>query len=133
MENFRKSAANEYDFGIDGEPLFNTVEYGEQIVCFLKEFLKLHPDVSLNATYECTFSNCGDMVFSTYKYENKILKVVTKCSEFPYVGECESCGCEFEDEISLSDLYECDSLTCPECGKIIKIPYGEKIEEIEIK
>jgi hypothetical protein len=35
--------------------------------------------------------------------------------------------------MSLSDLYECDSLTCPECGKVIEIPYGEEIKEIEIK
>ncbi len=132
MENFEENDTEGYNFGIDSEPLFRTMENGAQIHIFLTKFLQSHPDAHLTAEYECTFNNCGDMVVSYFTYENNILHIKTLYSENSYIDECPECECELENEISLYDWNEDKPMLCPECGCELKFDVFVNDEDIDI-
>ena len=115
--------------GIEDEPLFHCCEYGEQLLPLFEQFLKENPDVGFEATYECTFSNCGDMVFNEYTYEDGVLVIKSKHSEFPYLTNCPECGYEAEEDneiMTLNDWQEGMVCVCPECKA--EIPYEASVD-----
>lgn len=122
-------------FGIDYEPLFCTMECGEQIERFLIEFFKTHPDAELAGEYECTYNNCGDMCIKYFTYSDGVIHVKSLYSEEPYIDECPDCGYEDKDgdEIfSMHDWKEDKPFICPKCGCEIDMDVGVDEYDIDV-
>lgn len=124
-----------YHFGIDSEPLFCTMENGDQVERFLIEFFKLHPDAEFIGDYECTFNNCGDMCLKNFTYSDGVIHVKALYSEEPYVEECPECGRTGEDGddlFSMHDWEEDKPFICPECGYEIEMDVGVDEYDIDV-
>lgn len=139
-DNFDESWFQEDDLGwstyLEEEPMFSSCEYGAQVEDGIVAFLKKYPNAQLSASYECTFSNCGDQVINEYSYENGILTVVEKHSETPYADNCPHCGHEdnIEEYVACLENWSEDSpCICPECGEEIDLNASQTVRTIDIK
>ena len=133
LDNFEDDEDGNNSFGIDSEPLFCMMENGEQIIDFLIEFFRKHPDAEFEGEYEVTFNNCGDMNIKYFSYKDGIIHVKSLYSEFPYIESCPECGYEEEDEdemYSMHDWAEGKTLICKECG--CKIDMDVAVDEWDI-
>lgn len=116
-----------YHLWVEDEPLFRTMENGDQLVDVIYSYLEAVPDCNFYLEYECTFNNCGAIVFTTYDYKDGILKIVDKNSEDSYLDYCPECNWEaYEDEnmdgeaLCTIDEWEEDKVyVCPNCGAVL--------------
>ena len=131
---FKKEDDGWYHFNIDSEPLFCTMENGDQVVTFLIEFFKKCPDAEFEGEYECTFNNCGDMCIKRFTYDNRLIHVQHLYSDAPYIEECPECGKD-DDGDELFSMHDWDSkkpLICPGCGKEIDMDVFEEKYDVDI-
>lgn len=127
-DDFLLDAIGNYDLGIEAEPLFKMMENGAQFVDVIFAYLESVPNEPFYAEYECTFNNCGAIVFTTYEYANGELKITDKNSEDSYLDycpECEWCAYDdddFEDEAicTIDEWDENEIYRCPKCGAILE-------------
>ena len=95
-------------------------------------FVESIPDVELEAEYTCTFDNCEDALYNTYKYSDGQLKVRSAYSEMGEGGYCPECDEELD--IRLIELdperYE-DGYVCPHCGE--EIEYEVDVDEYQLE
>lgn len=116
-----------YHLWIEDEPLFRTMENGDQLVDVIYSYLEAVPDCSFYLEYECTFNNCGAIVFTTYRYKDGTLKIVDKNSEDSYLDYCPECDWEsYEDEnmngealCTIDEWEEGKDYVCPNCGAVL--------------
>ena len=131
---FEELEEGEWTAYLEEEPMFNYCGYGEQLEPVFEEFLKQYPDAEISADYECTFSNCGDMVWKHFRYENGTLTIIDKHTEMPYLTGCPKCGHDkdMEDWASFEDWFEDAPCVCPKCGAEINFEASQDITCIEI-
>lgn len=117
-----------YMMFVENEPLFKTMYDGAQFKDVVFAYLEAVPDCKFSAWYECTFNNCGAIVYTTYEYADDILKIVDKNSEesdMSYCPECEWDAYEdedFDDEtLCLIEDWDPDAeYKCPNCGAVLE-------------
>ena len=99
------------------------MDNGDQLIPVVKEYVKRFPDDDFTAYYYCTFSNCGDVVSTTYRYnpETKVLDMITLHSEREGIYHCPECGAEFWEFplATIEDYEEGDTYICPKCNSEI--------------
>lgn len=116
-----------YSLWVEDEPLFRTMENGDQLVDVIYSYLEAVPDYPFYLEYECTFNNCGAIVFTTYDYKDGTLKIVDKNSEDSYLDYCPECEWEaYDDEemdgealCTIDEWEEGKEYKCPNCGAIL--------------
>lgn len=109
---------------IEEEPLFTAMENGEQLVDVIYKYIETVPDCVFSAWYECAFSNCGAIVYTTYNYKDGLLTIVDRSSESSYPNYCPECDWEpYPDDDGCVDgvcsIYEWrpdEECKCPVCG-----------------
>lgn len=130
MENF-DTEYGVYELWIEAEPLFSTMENGEQFVDVILTYLQAVPDYSFHAEYECTFSNCGAIVLTEYNYKDGILEIENRAAEQSALDHCPECEWDIcdnesniydeEDAVCTLENYDPDEIyTCPSCGAILE-------------
>jgi hypothetical protein len=127
-DDFEYHENNGYLMAVEEEPLFRTMENGAQFADVIYKYLETVPDCKFSAWYECTFSNCGAIVYTTYDYKDGVLKVVDKSSENSYLDYCPECDWEpccdgnfDEDELCTIDEWDPDEeYKCPQCGAVLE-------------
>ena len=102
---------------IEGEPLFTSYEDGEQLMDVVLTFLSLHPEIKFEATYDCTFNNCGDHLYMKYIYQNNLLTLKRWNADFYLLG-CPECEAEWDEPI-YTMIGEDD--ICPSCGADLEL------------
>lgn len=106
---------------IEEEPLFGYYDVGNQIHLMLMAFIENVPDAEFEAEYNCTFNNCGDVLYNTYNYSSGKLIIRSAYSEYGegcYCPECdESLGFRMI-ELEPEELTE--NRICPHCGSEIE-------------
>lgn len=123
---FEEDELGNYYADIEDEPLFNMMENGAQLVNVVHKYLETVPDCKFSLWYECTFNNCGAIVYTTYEYSDYTLEVVDKDSEGPDLSYCPECewdayddDCE-DDALCTIDTWEPDKeYKCPQCGAVL--------------
>jgi hypothetical protein len=104
------------------------MDNGAQLIDVVHSYLEAVPDCKFSLWYECTFNNCGAIVYTTYEYENHVLKVVDKNSEDSDLSYCPECDwdayedeeCE-EDALCTIDHWDPEKeYVCPQCGAVLE-------------
>lgn len=127
-DDFVRCDDGRYCLGIEDEPLFRTMENGDQLVDVVFAYLEAVPNCTFHLEYECTFNNCGAIIFTTYDYKNGVLKVLDKDSEESYLDYCPNCEWDAYDDENLDgealctiEEWEADKVyTCPNCGSVLE-------------
>ena len=131
-DSFSEESYGQIWLRIDEEPLFRTMENGEQLVPVIFAFLENNPDCEFYLDYECTFNNCGAIVQTKYKYKDGILDIDDRYSEDSYMSYCPNCEWDAWDdddfdEDSLCNLEDYDpneEYLCPNCGEPLEWDVG---------
>lgn len=108
--------AGDFYIIIEDEPLFCSFDDGEQLTDVVLAFLKQYPNIKFEATYNCTFNNCGDQLFTKYEYDHNRLTIKHWYADF-YVLGCPECGAEWDEPIYTLDGED----ECPECGANLEL------------
>ncbi len=115
-------------FTLDAEPIFSYGHGYENVIDFLKAFIKKAPDVELDGDFYSDWNNCCDICILQFEYKDCKLSLMSLFSEV-FGVECKECG----EEIEMSDI-EMDfdnerCPVCPECGAKILDETSEDDEE----
>jgi hypothetical protein len=113
---------------VEEEPLFAMMENGAQLIDVVHTYLEAVPDCKFSLWYECTFNNCGAIVYTTYEYANHILTIVDKSSEDSYLDYCPECDWSAYDDEDMEDEELCTidnydpekEYICPSCGAVLE-------------
>ncbi len=102
-------------FTLDAEPIFSYGHGYENVIDFLKAFIKKAPDVELSGDFYSDWDNCCDICCLQFEYKNNKLSIMRLFSEV-FGVECDECGAEVEmsDVEIYFDNERCP--VCPECG-----------------
>lgn len=117
-----------YMMFVENEPLFKTMYNGAQFEDVVFAYLEAVPDCKFTAWYECTFNNCGAIVYTTYEYEDDILKIVEKSSDESDISYCPECDWDSYEDETLDDEVLCriedwdpnEAYICPNCGAALE-------------
>lgn len=118
-ENSFTECLDGYCLEVEDEPLFNVMDNGNQLVDVILEYVARFPEDEFSADYCCTFSNCGAIFMTDYRYEgDRRLVLEHRCSESEALSYCGKCGSAFYDEpiCRIEDYEEGDIYYCPKCG-----------------
>lgn len=133
-DDFIDEECFEYHHGIghmlyvENEPLFSMMENGAQFADVVFTYLEAVPDCQFTAWYECTFNNCGAIVYTTYEYNNGVLKITDKSSEESDISYCPECDWDSYEDDDLEDEVLCriedwdpdKEYVCPNCGAVLE-------------